>query len=150
MMRNPIDYRDRPRCEGGISNVYENFYRWAMLSNYIPNHCKSVKTEVAGGSDSVIRSSAFVSGDAVTVVLELNAAIGDGNGGIKHKLAAKVGDSSEFDSVNNTVRFGENAEKGNMFAIKATAGTPTQQMLQFLRYWIDLTNSDKFKLLSVD
>ena len=38
-----------------------------MLSNYTPNHCKSVKTEVAGGSDLVIRSSAFVSGDAVTV-----------------------------------------------------------------------------------
>ena len=212
MMRNPIDYWDCPQCEGGINNVRENFYRWAMLSNYIPNHCKSVKTEVTGGNDSVIRSSAFVSGDDVTVVLEindsitedrnieiklskavgkkfykhvyrvpclrngnatmppvcgifevgdtisdtvnsdyqevvyttippvvqvemaenevflnrdqgylLNAAIVDGNGGVEFELAAEVGDSAEFDSVNNTVRFGENAKKGDMFAIKATA-----------------------------
>ena len=183
-----------------------------MLSNYIPNHCKSVKTEVTGGNDSVIRSSAFVSGDDVTVVLEINdsitedrnieiklskavgkkfykhvyrvpclrngnatmppvcgifevgdtisdtvnsdyqevvyttiapvvqvemaenevflsrdqgylinAAIVDGNGGVEFELAAEVGDSAEFDSVNNIVRFGENAKKGDMFAVKATA-----------------------------
>ena len=51
----------------------------------------------------------------------LNAGVIDGNGGVEFELAAEVGDSAEFDSVNNIVRFGENAKKGDMFAIKATA-----------------------------
>ena len=227
MMRNPIDYWDCPQCDGGINNVRENYYRMAMLSRYIPNHCKSVKTEITVGNGSVIRSSAFVSGDDVTVVLELNdsitydrnieiklsravgkkfykhvyrmpyirngnatmppvcgifeagdtisdtvnsdyqeivyttvppvvqvemaenevflkrgqdyplnAGVIDGNGGVEFELAAKVGDSAEFDSVNNIVRFGKNAKKGDMFAVKATAARHT-----------DATNVTVFKVL---
>ena len=212
LMSNNTDYWDAPQSDCGIENVRENYYSWAMLSRYIPNHSKSVKTEILDGDYSNIRASAFTSGDDVTVVLELNnsitddrnieiklskavgkkfykhvyrmpcirngnaimppvcgifevgdtildtvnsdyqevvyttippvvqvamaenevflkrgqdyalnAGVIDGNGGVEFELAAEVGDSAEFDSVNNTVRFGENAKKGDMFAIKATA-----------------------------
>lgn len=79
-MRNPIDYWDCPQFDGAIDNVRENYYRWAMLSHYIPNHAKSVVSDVISGSEKNIRVSAFTTGDDYTVVLEINNEIkGDRN-----------------------------------------------------------------------
>ncbi len=71
-MRNPIDYWDCPHYAFGIDNVRENYYRWAMLSHYVPNHSKTVKANVVCGTEDNIRATAFKHGDDYTVVLELN------------------------------------------------------------------------------
>lgn len=75
IMRNGIDMWDMPQEEGGIDNVREVFYEWAMLSHYVPNHCKSIKTRVLSGSNDA-RIAAFKSGEDYTVLVELN---GNGN-----------------------------------------------------------------------
>ncbi len=69
-MRNGIDMWDMPQCEGGIDNVRDVYYEWAMLTHYIPNHCKSVESEAIGCSDDA-RIAAFKAGDDYTVVVEL-------------------------------------------------------------------------------
>lgn len=71
-MRNEIDFWDAPHYENAIENVRENYYRWAMLSHYIPNHAKSVNTQLLCGGDDNLRVAAFTHGDDCTVVLELN------------------------------------------------------------------------------
>ena len=70
MMRNGIDMWDALQCRGGIENVRGSYYELAMLSRYIPNHCKAVKT-VVEENISGYRSCAFKTDDGnITVVIE--------------------------------------------------------------------------------
>lgn len=70
MMRNGIDMWDALQCRGGIENVRGSYYELAMLSRYIPNHCKALKT-VVEENKSGYRACAFKTDDGnITVVLE--------------------------------------------------------------------------------
>ena len=85
-MRNGIDMWDMLAVEGGIDNVREVFYEWAMLSHYVPNHCKSIKSIVTSGSTDA-RIASFKSGDDYTVVVELKGDNSDKNIEIKFDKA---------------------------------------------------------------
>ena len=70
-MRNGIDMWDTPHYTGGIDNVREVFYEWAMLCRYVPKHSKSVKTEVTTNERMRLAAVKTEDGD-YTVVVELD------------------------------------------------------------------------------
>ncbi len=72
-MRNGIDMWDTPHFAGGIENVREVFYEWAMLCRYVPKHCKSVKTEVTTNERMRMAAIKTDSGD-YTIVVEIDKA----------------------------------------------------------------------------
>lgn len=70
LMRDHFNMWDALQAAGGIDNVREVFYEWAMLSRYVPNHSKSVRTKVIEGTDDA-RICAFEKGDDTTILVEL-------------------------------------------------------------------------------
>ena len=70
LMRDHFHMWDAPQVAGGIDNVREVFYEWAMLSRYIPNHSQSIRTKVLEGTDDA-RICAFTKDDDITILVEL-------------------------------------------------------------------------------
>ncbi len=70
LMRDHFHMWDAPQAVGGIDNVREVFYEWAMLSRYVPNHSQSVQAKVLEGTDDA-RVCAFTKGEDVTILVEL-------------------------------------------------------------------------------
>lgn len=70
LMRNFFDMWDAPQIGGGIDNVREVFYEWAMLSRYIKNHGSTVRAKVIEGTDDA-RISAVINGEDCSVLVEL-------------------------------------------------------------------------------
>ena len=69
-MRDHFHIWDAVQAPGGIDNVREAFYEWAMLSRYIPNHSCSIRAKVLEGTDDA-RICAFNKGDDTTILVEL-------------------------------------------------------------------------------
>ncbi len=70
LMRDSFHMWDALQVSNGIDNVRDVYYEWAMLSHYVPNHCKAVKSAVVSGSDDA-RIAAFKTDKDYTVVVEL-------------------------------------------------------------------------------
>lgn len=70
LMRDHFHMWDAVQAPGGIDNVREAFYEWAMLSRYIPNHSCSIRAKVLEGTDDA-RICAFKKGEDTTILVEL-------------------------------------------------------------------------------
>ena len=69
-MANTTDMLGLLCMPGGIASVREPFYELAMLSRYVPNHWKSVKSSVVDNMGEN-RIAAFTNGEDYTVVVEV-------------------------------------------------------------------------------
>ena len=83
-MENTIDMFGIPSQPNGINRVQEPFYEWAMLSRYIPNHWKSVKSSVVDNAGEN-RIAAFTNGEDYTVVVEVK------DSSLKRDIAVNLG-----------------------------------------------------------
>lgn len=87
-MENTIDMFGIPSQPNGINRVQEPFYEWAMLSRYIPNHWKSVKSSVVDNAGEN-RIAAFTNGEDYTLVVEVKDSAFKRD--IEVKLGKKIG-----------------------------------------------------------
>lgn len=83
-MENTIDMFGIPSQPNGINRVQEPFYEWAMLSRYIPNHWKNVKSSVVDNAGEN-RIAAFTNGEDYTLVVEVK------DSALKRDIEVKLG-----------------------------------------------------------